>query len=266
LDVIRVHPRVHAITRAVPDTIGGCELTHLERVPIDVCRARAQHEQYERALEALGCTIVRAAAAMDLPDSVFVEDAAVVLDEVAVIARPGAASRRGETAAIAAALARYRPLVALTAPATLDGGDVLAIGRRLFVGIGARTNADGIAQLSDAVGAHGYTVSTVEMRDCLHLKTAVTALSDTAVVLNPAWVDPAVFDGYRRLEVDPAEPYAANVLRIGRSILCAAAAPRTRARLEAEGFGVRTVEVSELAKAEAGVTCCSILVRSSAPD
>jgi dimethylargininase len=251
-----------ALTREVPDSIARCELTHLERTPIDLGRARAQHEAYEHELRALGCTLVRVAPAMDYPDSVFVEDAAVVLDEVAVVTRPGAESRRGETRGVAAALAPYRPIVVLEDPATLDGGDVLRVGRRLFVGVGGRSNPDGVEQLRGAVAGHGYEVTAVTARDCLHLKSAATAVSETSVLLNPRWVEPAVFSACERIEVDPGEPAGGNVLRLHGVLLCAAAAPRTRARLERLGFAVRAVDVSELAKAEAGVTCCSIILKT----
>ena len=251
-----------ALTRAVPPSIARCELTHLERQPIDVTRAAAQHAAYEAALAALGCAVRRLPAEPELPDSVFVEDAAVVTDEVAVIARPGAASRRAETGSVAAALQPYRPLRAIVPPGTLDGGDVLRVGRRVFVGRSARTNAEGALQLRRLLAPFGYAVECVEARGCLHLKTAVTAVADDLLLLNPSWVDAGALGGMRWMAVDPAEPYAANVLRIGDALVASAAFPRTRERLKALGLRVVSVNVSELAKAEAGVTCCSILVTS----
>jgi dimethylargininase len=249
-----------ALTRAVPDSITRCELTHLERTAIDLDRARMQHAAYEHALEALGCRVQHVSSAMDLPDSVFVEDAAVVLDELAVITRPGAASRQPETPAIAEALAEFRPVTSLSEPATLDGGDVLRIGRRIFIGVGARTNASGVRQLQEAVAPHGYDVVSVSVGECLHLKSGVTAVSDEAVILNPRWVDSSVFRSYERIEVEPDEPFAANVLRIGETLVCAAGAPKTNARLARRRLAIVTVDVSELAKAEAGVTCCSLIL------
>ena len=141
--------RMLAVTRPVPQSLRDCELTHLQRVPIDVALARAQHAEYERALTSLGCEIVHVPAADELPDSVFVEDIAIVLDEIAVITRPGARSRRPETVDIAATLGAFRQLQFLSEPATLDGGDVLRLGRVLYVGIGTRTNAAGAQQLAD---------------------------------------------------------------------------------------------------------------------
>jgi dimethylargininase len=248
-----------ALTRAVPPSIVRCELTHLAREPIDVAGAAAQHEAYVDTLIRLGCTVERLSDEPDKPDSVFVEDTAVVLDELAVITRPGAESRRGETASVAAALAEYRELACIKAPGTLDGGDVLRAGQRIYVGVSGRTNAEGVRQLADLLAPRGYDVSAIEVRGCLHLKSAVSAVADDAILVNPRWVDVSRFRGFRRLEVHPDEPFAANALLVDETLVCAAAAPRTRERLGAAGFAVESVDVSELAKAEAGVTCCSLV-------
>lgn len=251
-----------ALTRDVSPRILECELTHVGRTPIDVATARLQHAGYERLLGVLGCDVRRIAPAPEHPDGVFVEDAAVVVDEVAVITRPGAASRRGETAGVEAALAGLRPIARIEAPGTLDGGDVLVVGRRVFVGRTARTNDEGIAQLGALLAPHGYTVAGVPVTGCLHLKTAVTALDDATVLMNPAWVDPAAFAPLAAIAVDPEEPMAANVLRIGDALLYAEAYPRTRAALEARGHRLHLVDASELAKAEGAVTCCSLILRA----
>lgn len=251
---------MRAFTRPVPDSLQRCELTHVERVEIDLARARAQHTAYEHALGELGCAVQSVAPAMDLPDSVFIEDTAVIFDELAVIARPGVASRRGETVAVAATLAPYRPLGAISAPATLDGGDVLRVGRDVYVGVSGRTNAEGVRQLADLVVPHGYRVHVVETRGCLHLKSAVSCAADDLLVGNPEWIDAKQFGGLTWIDVDPSEPFAANVVHAGNAVLCAAAAPRTRARLESLGLDVRVVDVSELAKAEGALTCCSLLL------
>ena len=249
-----------AITRAVSPALARCELTHLAREPIDVARAAAQHAAYERALAALGCRVVSLPAEPDLPDSVFVEDTAVVVNELAVITRPGAATRRPETAAVARAIAAYRPLAEIVAPGAIDGGDVLRLGRRVLVGRSGRSNEDAIAQLGALLRPHGYTVEGVAVHGCLHLKSAVTQVAPGAVLLNPAWVDADVFAGHRVLEIDPSEPYAANALLIGDAAIYPAAFPRTAARLERAGVSLVTVDVSELAKAEGAVTCCSIVI------
>lgn len=248
-----------ALTRPVPDSIASCELTHMTRVPIDMAHARMQHADYERTLAAAGCDVRQLAAADDHPDSVFVEDTAVVLDEIAIITIPGAESRRGETTAVAEALRPYRKLALLSSPATLDGGDVLRLGRTLYVGVGSRTNAAGLAQLTKVVKPHGYQVRGVEVGRCLHLKSAVTEAAADVVLLNPQWIDGTVFKGLHTIDVDPSEPAAANVLRLGAKVLCASQYERTNSRLYSAGLDVLTVDVSELAKAEGAVTCCSVI-------
>ena len=249
-----------ALTRAVPTRIVECELTHLERAPIDFARAVAQHAAYEAALRAAGCAVERLPSTPELADSVFVEDAAVVLDEVAIVTRPGAVSRQSETASVADVLSRYRALRFIEAPGTLDGGDVLRVGRRVFVGLSSRTSRDAAEQLRAMLLPFDYAVETIQTTGCLHLKSAVTALDDDSLLVNPQWVDVARFGRYRLLDVHPEEPFAANVLRIGGTILCAAAFPHTRSRIEAQGLSTVAVDVSELAKAEAGLTCCSLII------
>ncbi len=249
-----------ALTRAVPASLVLCELTHLPRVAIDVELAAAQHESYENTLRRLGVSVVRLYETGDLPDSVFVEDTAVVVDEVAVLTRPGARSRRAEIPSVAQALAPHRDLRFVVPPGTLDGGDVLRLGRQVYVGLSGRTNAAGIAQLAAFLSPFGYAVESLEVSGCLHLKSAVTAIDDGTIVLNPEWVDGARFAVRRRIEVDPAEPAAANVLAIGGTVLVNASAPRTAKRIAAAGFTVVSVDQSELAKAESGLTCCSLLI------
>lgn len=195
-----------------------------------------------------------------MADAVFVEDVAVVLDEVAVMTRPGAASRRDEGASVAEVLRRYRPLRAIEAPGTLEGGDVLRIGRTLYVGQSGRSNVDSIAQLGTLIGEFGYAVRAVPIRDCLHLKSAVTAVRDDTVLLQPAWVDRTLFVGFHIIEVDPGEEHAANVVRVGDHVVMPACFPRTRQRLADAGIDATTVDVSELQKAEGAVTCCSLLL------
>jgi dimethylargininase len=249
-----------AVTRPVPESLARCELTHLSRVPIDVAAATAQHRLYEETLRSLGCSLRHVPAAHDLPDSVFVEDVAIVLDEIAIATRPGAASRRPEREAVAAVLSEFRPIRSIAAPGTLDGGDVLRLGRRLYVGLSTRTNEDGAQQLARHVESLGYGVECVQTAGCLHLKSAATAIDSDRVLCNPEWIDPRAFRRVEIVEVDQAEPHAANVLRLGDTILCAASHERTAADLRARGYSVCTVDVSELAKAEAGVTCCCLII------
>lgn len=250
-----------AITREVSPSLAACELSFVDRAPIDIARAAAQHRDYQRVLSTLGCEVQVLPAIADFPDAVFVEDVAIVVDEVAVMTRPGAPSRRAEGATVADALRAYRTLRAIEAPGTLDGGDVLRIGKRIFVGQSARSNADGIAQLGTLLAEFGYTVQGVPTRDCLHLKSAVTALDDGSVLLQPAWVDRAAFAHYRIVEVDPGEEHAANVLRIGGAVISPACFSQTHARIRALGIDVVAVDVSELQKAEGAVTCCSLVFR-----
>jgi dimethylargininase len=254
-------PHRTIITREISSAIAQCELTHVARTPIDLTRAREQHAAYERTVESLGWKVHRLPAPDDMPDSVFVEDTALVLDELAIITRPGAESRRRETAAVSEVLRGYRPLVAILAPATLDGGDILTIGNRIFVGVGGRSNDPGVKQLRAMVKSQGYTVDAAEFRDCLHLKTAATLVSDDTLLVNPAWTDPAQFEARRTIEVHPGEPFAANALRLGDAVIYPAENVRTIERLQQAGVTVRPVEVNELAKAEGSVTCFSLVVR-----
>ena len=256
----RIPPVPIALTRSVPHSIARCELTHLERTPIDATRAASQHRAYEQALAGIGYRIERLEETPELPDSVFVEDTAIVLDEIAVTTRPGAESRRLETLSVAIALNRYRPIEMLTAPALMDGGDVLRLGRRLFVGLSTRTNEVGARQLARFVQPFGYTVRCLRVRGCLHLKSAVTALDENRVLHNPDWVEASGFDRVEAYAVDPSEPHAANVLTLGSNAIVPAAYTRTQALLSRSGFRPIPVDVSELTKAEAGVTCCSLII------
>jgi dimethylargininase len=236
-----------------------CELTFRQREPIDFGRAVEQHRAYVAALEAQGVAVELLPAAVDLPDAVFVEDTAVVLDECAVVTRPGIESRREETAGIAAALGAHRPLVTIEPPGTLEGGDVLRVGRTLFAGETLRTNAEGIRQLAEAVGSHGYVVVTVRLSGCLHLKSAATYAGRETVVVNPEWVDVDLFARWQCVPVAVEEPHGANVLLVGDVVHVAGSAPRTRRKLDALGFQTVAVDTSEFEKAEAALTCMSLL-------
>ncbi len=251
---------VVAITREVSPRLDQCEITHIERTPIDLAIARAQHCAYVDALKRLSCQVVKLPAAEDLPDSVFVEDTAFILPEVAVITRPGADSRKPETESIARALAPYIDLVHVREPATVDGGDVLVLGQKIYIGLSTRSNPEAVDQLNDLLRNYGYVVSGVQVQGCLHLKSAVTRVDDRALLINKDWVDPGCFPNFDLIEIDPTEPFAANCLPVGGAVLFPAAFPKTRARLEERGYTVMTVDVSELAKAEGAVTCCSLMI------
>jgi dimethylargininase len=248
-----------ALTREVSPALVRCELSYVPRQPIDLVRAQEQHHTYERALAGLGARVVTLPAEPDLPDSVFVEDPAIVLDELAVILPLGTETRRPEAESLARALSSYRKLARIELPATIEGGDVLRIGRRLFVGLTRRTNAEGIRRLSEILVPHGYEVVPVIVSGCLHLKSAVTYLGKETLLANRAWFDPAPLAGYSWIDVAPEEPHAANALALGDSVICAASFLRTRERLEQEGFPVVALDISELQKAESGLTCSSLI-------
>ena len=252
-----------AYTRAVSPAFATCELTHLHRQPIDPERAAAQHRAYEQALERAGLTVTRLP---DLPghaDGVFVEDTAIILGEHAVITRPGAASRRAEADSTAAGLlARFE--VHRMTRGRLDGGDVLTIGRKVYVGQSRRSDCAGIVNLAGIAGRLGYEVIEVPHDKCLHLKTGATfAGHDDAgrevVLLNPDWIDSRVFEDVFLLPSHPDEAFGANSLRAGGKLIYPAAYPRTAERLRAFGFDVEEVDIGELEKAEAGLTCMSLI-------
>lgn len=248
-----------AITRKVSRSILNCELTHMERSPIDIDLARQQHQKYEETLQGLGLAILSLPEEPDMPDSVFVEDAAIVLDECAIITRPGAESRRPEIASIAAALAPYRKLLVIQPPGTMDGGDVLIIGIKIYVGLTRRSNQSAVDQMQELLRPYGYSVHGVPVSGCLHLKSAVTQVAEATLLINPAWVDRHYFHGMKFIEVESSEPYAANALMVSDVVLYQPAYPKTRERLEAAGISLILMDQSELAKAEGALTCCSLI-------
>lgn len=250
-----------ALTRLPCPGIVDCALTFLERQPIDFARALEQHAAYRALLGELGYRVVALPARDDLPDSVFVEDAAIVLDECAIVPRMGNDARRLEAGLMAQECAKHRPLALMDVAGTLDGGDVFRVGKDLYAGRSTRSDDIGIEQLARLTAQFGYSVHKVAVSGALHLKTAVTPLDDATLLLNPAWVDPAAFaDRFDIIEIDPAEPFAANALRAGGSVVLPAGAPKTIEKVKALGFTVRGFDQSELAKAEAGLTCMSVLI------
>ena len=251
-----------AITRAISPAIVNCELSFIARQPIDLEIAGAQHRAYEELLRKLGARVLSLPAEPALPDSMFVEDPAVVLDELAVILPLGTPSRRPEAASLADALSKFRKLAQVTLPGTLEGGDILRIHRRLFVGLTKRSNREGIRQLTTLLTPHSYEVIPVLVNGCLHLKSAVSFLGRNTLLANRTWLDASVFSSYDWIEVDPAEPHAANALALNDTILFPASFPRTRARIESAGFHVIPLDISELQKAESGLTCSSLIFES----
>jgi len=252
-----------AITRAVSPAIVNCELSFIDRKPIDLTKAREQHHAYEKLLGKLGARVISLPAEPGLPDSMFVEDPAIVLDELAVILPLGTATRRREAPSVAQALAKFRKLEYVSLPGTLESGDVLRIGGKLFVGLTRRSNAEGIRQLAAILAPHNYEVIAVPVSGCLHLKSAVTHLGGNTLLANRAWFDTTPLAGYEWIDVDPAEPHAANALALADTIIFPASFPRTRAHIETHGFHVTSIDISELQKAESGLTCSSLLFANS---
>jgi len=248
-----------ALTRGVSPALARCELTFLDREPIDVARAVAQHRAYADALAGLGLDVLGLPADPAFPDSCFVEDVAVAVDELAVMTSPGAASRRGELPAVEAALSRDRTIARIAPPARLDGGDVMVVGRRVFVGRSHRTDAAGAEALASALLPFGYEVIPVPVTGALHLKTAVTPLDAGTLLVNPDWLEAAPLAGFDLVPIDPAEPFAANVLAVAGRVLAHSGFKRTLETLDARGYSLLPVDISEFLKAEAGVTCLSIV-------
>lgn len=252
-----------SITRKVSSSLANCELSFIERKPINMEKARAQHHAYEALLEKLGAKVISLSEESDLPDSMFVEDPSIVLDEIAVICPLGTEIRRKEAASLAAALEPFRKLAYVKLPGMLEGGDVLRVGKRLFAGMTQRSNAEGIRQLAVITEHYGYDLTAVPVTGCLHLKSAVTYLGRNTLLANRGWFHWKRFEGFDWVDVDSTEPHAGNALVIGESIVFPASFPKTRAHIEAKGFRVESLDISELQKAESGLTCSSLLFDSA---
>jgi dimethylargininase len=249
-----------ALTHIPSPIMADCLLTYVERSAIDGARAGRQHSAYCETLRACGAEVRTLDFNRDLPDCAFIEDTAVVLDDVAIITRPGAAVRRAETAAIESELRKYRPVERIAAPATLEGGDVLRVGKTLMVGLSSRTNAAGAGALDAIVRRFGCAVHTVPVRGCLHLKTACTALPDGRLLVHRNWLDVEALGGFDLVEIPSAEPYGANIAALGEHVVAAADYAQTADLIRGLGFDVHTVELDEFAKAEGGVTCLNLLL------
>ena len=243
------------VTRGVSPNIGKCQLTFLERRQIDYARACDQHKEYEDVLRALGSQVISLPPETDLPDSVFVEDMAIVLKEVAVVGIPARESRQREVGGVISTLNQYRSLKFLKEPATLEGGDVILDGKTIYVGRSSRTNQEGIIQLRQMVEPYGYSVRDVKVRGCLHLSTGASYLAPKTILANPDWVDIQAFLDCNVIRVPAGEPWGGNVLTIGEVVLMPSSCPQTKALLQSLGFIVQSVDISEFEKAEAGVTC-----------
>jgi dimethylargininase len=252
-----------AITRLPGPELAACELTWRAREPIDVERAAEEHGAFRAVLARLGCDVVALPPLAGHPDATFVEDVAVVLDELAVLPVLGAASRRGESASIATALSAWRTVVALE-EGHLDGGDVLAVEDVLYVGQSRRTNHAALKALAHLVLSHGLRVKAAPVRGALHLKTACTRVGTETLLVNREWVDLGRVRDLEILEVPRTEPFGANVLSVGGTLVVPSAHPRTADLLASHGARIETVELTELSKAEAGPTCLALLLEGAA--
>ncbi len=253
-------PKPIAIVRKPSTSMGECLLTHMQRESIDHDLALRQHAAYREALARVGCEVVEIEPANDCPDAVFVEDPVVVVDELGVIARPATDSRRRERSSMEAALKPYRELAHITPPATIEGGDVIRVGKTLFVGRGTRTNDAGVAQLRSNIGPLGYSVIPVPVTGCLHLKTGACSIGKNRVLVNADWVDTSAFTGVELIPVSGDEPWSANGVLVGESIVVPAGAPKTNAILRGLGLEVHEVGLSEMQKAEGSATCLCVLL------
>lgn len=255
---------MHALTLTPSESMNetNCELAFMAPQPIDTQLAREQHRAYRQCLEDLEFDVTCLPPNEALPDSVFVEDPVVLLDEVAILTMPFSPSRKGEVRNIEPAIRELRRIEKITAPGTLEGGDVLKIGKTLYVGLSRQTNQEGFSQFRGFVEPFGYTVVPVRTHGSLHLKTAVTALDNSTLLMNSEWIDAAPFSKFETVSVPKEEAFAANVIVRGPHVLMHEGFFRTRMLVEARGFEVHTLDISEFLKAEAGLTCMSVLYGS----
>lgn len=249
-----------ALTRQPSFALVNCEVGHAPRQEIDLRLAFRQHEAYCRTLRQLGVEVEILPPEEAFPDSVFIEDNAVILDELAVMTSMGTPSRQGEPALLVPVLARHRRLATIVPPATIEGGDVLRMGKTLYIGVSTRTNREGVEAFRAIVEPLGYQVTPVGIQECLHLKTACNSLDDETLLVNPDWIDSDTLGAFRLLYVPAEEPFGANVLRLPGGVLVQTSSPWTRDVIESQGFAATCVDLGEFAKADAGLTCLSLLI------
>jgi len=255
-------PKLVAITHVPSPNMEGCIRTYIENATIDMELARRQHAGYCAVLEECGADVVSLKKNTDLPDSVFVEDAAVVLDEIAVVGVMGALSRRPESAAVEAELRKWRLVHRIELPATLDGGDVLRIGKTILIGFSSRTNEEGVTGFKQVAEPLGYRVIVVPVTGCLHLKSACCALPDGSLIVNRKWIDHRAIAGFETLDVPAEEPWGANVTLVRSSVVMPAGNGRVGELIARRGFAVHGVDLSEFQKAEGSASCLSILLEA----
>jgi dimethylargininase len=252
-----------ALTHLPSPNMQQCQRTYIAHDSIDYNHALLQHENYCQTLRNLGAKVQTLGVNLPLPDCVFIEDTVIVLDELAILCSMGTESRRLEPPGIEAELRKYRHVEEITLPATIEGGDVLRVGRQLLVGISSRTNRVGISALRSIVQPHGYTVTPIPVHGCLHLKTACTALDESRLLINPNWIDATPLCNFELQPIPPTEPFAANILPLAGRICIAAGHVKTADLLDKLGFDIQPIDLSEFAKAEGGLTCLSILLNTN---
>ncbi len=249
-----------ALTHIPSPQMQSCVRTFVPDEAIDHALAARQHADYCQALRDCRVQVVTLDVNANRPDAAFIEDTAIVLDELAVLCSLAPPTRRQEPAAIEPILSQYREVRRIEPPATIEGGDVLRVGRTLLVGQSRRTNAAGIAILAGLVAPFGYEIRPVPVRGCLHLKTACTALPDGRLLVNPAWIDTSALPDFELVKIPDEEPWAANVALVHSNVLLSAAHDKTAALIHDLGFNVRTIDLCEFAKAEGGVTCLGLFI------
>ena len=252
-----------AITRGVSSNMDACELTYCSRDNIDLNKAVLQLEQYNELLRTWDVDLVTMPASNSYADCCFVQDTAVVLDEICVIASMGAATRQGEVSEVERLVSPLRKIRRILPPATLDGGDVVQIGKRLYVGHSTRTNARGIVALDRLVEPFGYTVVPVHVNGGLHLTTGCGVINDETVLLNPRWLDAHAFRGLRQLHVPESEPWAANTIRVDNAVCLEDRAPRTLELVQPFAERIDKLDISEFRKAEGSLSCLSLIFRDT---
>jgi dimethylargininase len=247
-----------AVVRAVPETIDA-GITSANLGEPDYEKAREQHRRYVGALERCGLEVTELGADNRHPDSVFVEDTAIVTDRCAIIAHPGVANRRGEVHKVEEVLSGlYDNVERIVSPGTLDGGDVLQVGDHFYVGLTRRTNREGAAQLSALLRRYGFDASFVELRRFLHLRTGVAYLGGEDLLVAGELVANDEFEGFDRIVVPPEEEYCANCIRLNDHVLVAAGYEGTRERIVERGYEVIELEMSEFQKVDGGLSCLSL--------
>jgi dimethylargininase len=248
-----------AIVRNIPNSFPQCITAFSGKSPIDVILAQQQHELYCKTLVELGLKLVRIEADNSLPDCCFTEDAAIVTDVLGIISLPGTESRHAEIIEMEKALTSFKKIRHIAAPATIEGGDVLKIGKKLFIGNSARTNDEGIKQVANMVSELGYEVIPVKIRNTLHLKTVCTYLGNNCIIYADGHFDENIFAEYDKIIVPATESYCANTLVVNGKVLIPKGFPLTRSLIEKKGFSVIELDMSEIEKADGALTCLSVI-------